>query len=119
MYPIVTFLYVSCSGSITSVEEEKANLSAIVVILWFRGLDTSWQIKAMPGTSVHRGFLFLLVLGMGCIILLWHSLGLPYDYLKSYDNRIMHSCLDITKFKYQFKCTKNLGYTFIAVKKLR
>ena len=25
--------------------------------------------------SVQRGFLFLLVLGMGCVILLWHSLG--------------------------------------------
>ena len=31
--------------------------------------------------SVWRGFLFLWVLGMGCVILLWHSLGLPYNYL--------------------------------------
>ena len=30
--------------------------------------------------SVRRGFLFLLVLGIGCVILLWHSLGLPHDY---------------------------------------
>ena len=30
--------------------------------------------------SVLRGYLFLLVLGMGCIILLWQSLGLPYTY---------------------------------------
>ena len=30
--------------------------------------------------SVWRGFLFLLVLGMGCVIKLWHSLGLPYNY---------------------------------------
>ena len=30
--------------------------------------------------SIKMGFLFLLVLGMGCIILLWHSLGLPYNY---------------------------------------
>ena len=30
--------------------------------------------------SVWRGFLFLLVLGMGYVILLWHSLSLPYDY---------------------------------------
>ena len=34
--------------------------------------------------SVRRGFLFLLVLGIGCVILLWHSLGLPYDYLAMY-----------------------------------
>ena len=30
--------------------------------------------------SVLRGFLFLWVLGMGYVILLWHSLGLPYNY---------------------------------------
>ena len=30
--------------------------------------------------SVRRGFLFLLVLWMVCVILLWHSLGLPYNY---------------------------------------
>ena len=28
--------------------------------------------------SVWRGFLFLWVLGMGYVILLWHSLSLPY-----------------------------------------
>ena len=31
--------------------------------------------------SVWRGFLFLWVLGMGYVILLWHSLSLPYYYL--------------------------------------
>ena len=30
--------------------------------------------------SVWRGFFFLWVLGMGYIILLWHSLSLPYNY---------------------------------------
>ena len=49
LYSIVSYLYVSCSGSITLVGEERANLFAIV--------------------SVRRGFFFLLVLGMGCIIL--------------------------------------------------
>ena len=29
--------------------------------------------------SVWRGFLFLLVLGIGYVILLWHSLTLPYN----------------------------------------
>ena len=29
---------------------------------------------------VWRGFLFLWVLGMGFVILLWHSLSLPYNY---------------------------------------
>ena len=30
--------------------------------------------------SVWRGFLFLLVLGMGYVLLLWYSLSLPYNY---------------------------------------
>ena len=30
--------------------------------------------------SVWRGFLSLWVLGMGYVILLWHSLSLPYNY---------------------------------------
>ena len=30
--------------------------------------------------SVWRGFLFLWLLGMGYVILLWHSLSLPYNY---------------------------------------
>ena len=34
--------------------------------------------------SVWRGFLFLLVLGMGYVILLWHSLSLPLIILKYY-----------------------------------
>ena len=33
--------------------------------------------------SVQRGFLFLWVLGMGYVILLWHSLSLPYNYFDS------------------------------------
>ena len=31
---------------------------------------------------VWRGFLFLSVLGMGNVILLWHSLNLPYNYFE-------------------------------------
>ena len=33
--------------------------------------------------SVWRGFLFLWVLGMGYVILLWHSLSLPYNYFST------------------------------------
>ena len=32
LYSIVSHLYVNCSGSITSVGEERANLSAIVYL---------------------------------------------------------------------------------------
>ena len=35
---------------------------------------------------VWRGFLFLWVLGMGYVILLWHSLSLPYNYFLSHTN---------------------------------
>ena len=34
--------------------------------------------------SVRRGFLCLLELGIGCVVLLWHSLGLPYNYCNWY-----------------------------------
>ena len=34
--------------------------------------------------SVWRGFLFLWVLGMDYVILLWHSLSLPYNYSKCF-----------------------------------
>ena len=58
--------------SITSVGKEKANISAIVY------LTCNYVV------SVRWGFLFLLVLGMGCVILLWHSLGLPFNYFVLY-----------------------------------
>ena len=38
---------------------------------------------------VWRGFLFLWVLGMGYVILLWHSLSLPYNYFGETGNRKM------------------------------
>ena len=41
--------------------------------------------------SVWRGFLFLWVLGMGHVILLWHSLSLPYNYFGREQAEIFHS----------------------------
>ena len=38
--------------------------------------------------SVWRGFLFLWVLGMGYVILLWHSLSLPLIILQGFDLHI-------------------------------
>ena len=43
--------------------------------------------------SVWRGFLFLWVLGMGDVILLWHSLSLPYNYLSICANHSLQFCL--------------------------
>ena len=57
------YLYVRGSGLITSVGEERANLSACNYVV-----------------SVWRDFFFLWVLGMGYVILLWHPLSLPYNY---------------------------------------
>ena len=68
LYSIVGYLYVSCGGSITSVEEERANLYAIVYL-------------QLCGFCLER-FPLLLGAWMGCVILLWNSLGLPYNYFK-------------------------------------
>ena len=68
LYSFVCYLYVSGSGLIISVEEERAYLS-VIVYLYLCGF--CW-----------KGFLFLLVLGMGCVILLWHSPSLPYNYFQ-------------------------------------
>ena len=57
LYSFVSYLYVRCSGSITSVREERANFFRFCLL------------------SVRRGFSFL----MGCVILLLDSLGLSYD----------------------------------------
>ena len=56
-YSIVSYLYVSFSGLINSFREERANFSVIVysLIMWF-----------LLGGG---GFLFLLVLGIGCVSL--------------------------------------------------
>ena len=63
---IDSYLYVSCSGSITSVGEER--------LICHLSFTCNYEV------SVWRRFLFLWVIGMGCVILLWHSLSLPYNY---------------------------------------
>ena len=66
LYSLVSYLYVSGGGSITSLGK--------------RGLICLLVFTCYYVVSVWRGFLFHWVLGMGCVILLWHSLGLPYNY---------------------------------------
>ena len=65
----VSYLYVSFGGLITSVGEERA-----IFLLSFTFNDM---------VSVRRGCLFLLVLLIGYLILLWHSLGLTYIVLNA------------------------------------
>ena len=40
---------------------------------------------------VWRCFLFLWVLGMGYVILLWHSLSLPYNYFVKWTDTSLHT----------------------------
>ena len=64
-HSIDSYLYLSCSRSITSDGQER------VCLLSF----TCGYV-----VSDRRGFLFLWVLWMGCVILLWYSQRLPYNY---------------------------------------
>ena len=63
----VSVLYLSCSRSITSVWEERE----LICLLSF---------TCQYDVSFRRCFLFLWVLEMSCVILLWHSLRLLYNY---------------------------------------
>ena len=46
------------------------------------------------GVSVWRGFLFLWVLGMGYVILLWHSLSLPLIILLTLQYNVLFNFFD-------------------------
>ena len=81
LYSFVVCLYVSFSGSLTSVGDERV----LICLLLF---TCNYVV------SVQRGFLFLWVLGMGYVMLLCHSLSLPYNY---FDIKVMlrYSCLTL------------------------
>ena len=49
--------------------------------------------------SVWRGFLFLWVLGMGYVILLWHSLSLPYNYFGLWASHIGTAAVVVVFFQ--------------------
>ena len=49
---------------------------------------------------VWRCFLFLWVLGMGYVILLWHSLSLPYNYFDVIRSTMFVKDNDSIAFKY-------------------
>ena len=68
-YSFVVYLYVNGSGSITSVGERE-----LICLLLF---TCNYVV------SVWRGFLFLWVLRVGYVILLWHTLSLPYNYFEN------------------------------------
>ena len=66
LYSFVVYLNVRGSGSIFSVGKRE-----LICLLLF---TCNYVV------SVRREFLFLWVLGVGHVILLWHSLSLPYNY---------------------------------------
>ena len=53
-YSIVIYVYISCSGLITSVGEERA--------YFLLSFTCNYVV------TVRRGFLFLSVIGLGCVI---------------------------------------------------
>ena len=64
--------------------------------------------------SVSRGFLFLWVLGMDYVILLWHSLSLPYNYLvyKLWVGRTFSDLFRKSIIRY-----KHIGYNLNVMRK--
>ena len=55
---------------------------------------------------VWRGFLFFWVLGMGYVILLWHSLSLPYNYFEQNDSYEKKAYYKLKKEMLWFKLFK-------------
>ena len=68
----VVYLYVSGRGSITSVGEGRA---IIICLLLF---TCNYVVSVI----------FLWVFWMGYVILLWHSLSLPYNYFTNSQNMV-------------------------------
>ena len=62
---------------------------------------------------VWRGFLFLWVLGMGYVILLWHSLSLPYNYFLQYANMYVQYTAIFHGYKNDYFQMKNYNIFLI------
>ena len=86
LYSFVVYLYINGNGSITSVGEERAYLSAVFTCNYV--------------VSFWGGFIFLWVLGMCYVILLWHSLNLPYNHFV----RVVRVCSHVDDFNAPNKC---------------
>ena len=72
-------------------------ISCACAVHWL-GMRSSWRPNPAHTTcnyvvSVWRGFLFLWVLGMGYVILLWHSLSLPYNYFDYQKGKSTTDCI--------------------------
>ena len=67
--------------------------------------------------SVWRGFLFLWVLGMGYVILLWHSLSLPYNYFAEEYYSVINNDNEYLKglVHRQLVCSFNIKNSFFFI----
>ena len=96
LYSIVSYLYVGCSVSISSVGKKE-------LIVCYRLLAIMW-------------FLFgEVVLGMGCVILLLLSLGLPYNYFKAVLPHGSLCCMILTSVSVlpsPFVCTDGINFGY-------
>ena len=81
-------------------------------LLWKRELICLLLFTCNCVVSVLRGFLFLWVLGMGYVILLWHSLSLPYDYFVP-TFEVVQTRLQIVHMnaKFSIRFDQEFGYT--------
>ena len=68
LYSFVSYLYVTVADQLPW--------------WWERELICLLLFTCNYVVCVRRGFLFLCLLGIGCVILLWYSLGLPYNYFE-------------------------------------
>ena len=67
-------------GRITQVLLYKTNNLLIIYYMNAIAVREILSFTCYYVVSVRKGILFLWVLEMGCLILLWHSLSLPYKY---------------------------------------
>ena len=69
-YSVVSYLFVSFSVLIISVGKRELNFLPSFTCNYI--------------VSVRRSILFLLLRRIGCVILFWHSLDIPYNYFLKY-----------------------------------
>ena len=108
LYSFIVYLYVDGSGLITSdwEERERERERELICLLLF---TCNYVV------SVWRGYLFLWVLGMGYVILLWHSLSLPYNYFLNFMIIYAHLCLNHTHFHHFLAVSRQLLPVIISL----
>ena len=71
LYSIVSYIYISCSGLITSVVEERANLSAIVYLLLCGFCSEKFPLHLSPWDGLRY---FIVALPVPSILLFYRKI---------------------------------------------